>query len=144
MCLVLKLDNGIVVSIANGQNHRRTYHPIRYKYIDKPRSTKDQAPKVETCQDLPVASRYVANATWTHIYLKQDDSYYRHGRHARIFGEWSFQIILDSFETIVGSIFFQLTLCAKSYLQIRSDVSKKKVGYQLPDSKKKVLQIFVN
>ena len=30
MCLVLKLDNGKVVSIANGQNHRRTYHPVQY------------------------------------------------------------------------------------------------------------------
>ena len=30
MCLVLKLDNGKVVSIANGQNRRRTYHPVRY------------------------------------------------------------------------------------------------------------------
>ena len=30
MCLVLKLDNGKMVSIANGQNHRRTYHPVRY------------------------------------------------------------------------------------------------------------------
>ena len=30
MCLVLKLDNGKVVFIANEQNHRRKYHPVRY------------------------------------------------------------------------------------------------------------------
>ena len=33
MCLVMKLDNGKVVSIANEQNHRQTEsqkHPVRY------------------------------------------------------------------------------------------------------------------
>ena len=37
MCLVLKLDNGKVVSIANGQNHRWTEspnYPVPYWYID--------------------------------------------------------------------------------------------------------------
>ena len=33
MCLILKLDNGKVVSMANEQNHRITdgrHHPVRY------------------------------------------------------------------------------------------------------------------
>ena len=37
MCLVLKSDNGKVVSIANEQNHRQTescQHPVPYYYID--------------------------------------------------------------------------------------------------------------
>ena len=37
MCLVLKLDNEKVVSIANEQNHRQTEshsHPVPYSYID--------------------------------------------------------------------------------------------------------------
>ena len=37
MCLVLKLDNGKVVSMANGQTDRRTEspsHPIAYYNID--------------------------------------------------------------------------------------------------------------
>ena len=38
MCLVLKLDNGKLVSIANGQTDRQTEspnHPAPYYYIDE-------------------------------------------------------------------------------------------------------------
>ena len=38
MCLVLKSDNGKVVSIANEQNHRQTescQHPVPYYYMDE-------------------------------------------------------------------------------------------------------------
>ena len=33
MCLVLKLDNGKVVSIANEQNHRQNHANIQYRII---------------------------------------------------------------------------------------------------------------